>query len=203
MERKLVEYYNNSNVSNDVLDRMKNIALLRYNAEDGDVTSNIIKSLESVCYGIFDTDLVNIVLGEDWFLIYVSDCDDVVFEAWVASDTVDNKLDQSMEMYKEFKKILLANSDKNFFASMKKTTSYNFYRKMLDMGYVEEFDEISSFAYYTPFEIVEEIMMNCGSLDCYLKSGSDECGFNEKAKEYVFCDVEFGVTDKFVKKYKK
>ena len=108
---------------------MKNIALLRYNTEDGDVTSNIIKSLESVCYGIFDTDLVNIVLGEDWFLIYVSDCDDVVFEAWVASDTVDNKLEQSMEMYKEFKKILLANSDKNFFASMKKTTSYNFYRK--------------------------------------------------------------------------
>ena len=27
--------------------------------------------------------------------------------------------------------------------------------------------------------------------------------FIEKAKEYVFCDVEFGVTDKFVKKYKK
>lgn len=206
MQRRIVDYYNNSNISNEVLDRMKNIALLRCDKnDDSDIICNIVQSLDSVCYGIYDTELVNIVLGEDWFLVYVSDCDEVIFEAWVARNDIDNKFLQSVEMFREFKKILLDNSDKIFFASMKKTTSYSFYEKLLKMDYVEEFDEMVTFAFYTPPEIIEDISMKCGSIDCYLNSGCTDvdCDFNENAMGYLFCDIEFGVTEKFVKKYKK
>lgn len=45
---------------------MKNIALLRNDDFDtSGVIRNILSSLESVCYGVYDSELVNIVLVED------------------------------------------------------------------------------------------------------------------------------------------
>lgn len=204
MQQRCIEYYNNFTVTDEVIDRMKNIVLLRNDDRDtSGVTRNIIGSLESVCCGVYDSELVNIVLGEDWFLIYVSDSEEIIIEAWVSNDSREEIFIQAMEMYTEFKNVLLANENKLFNSYMKKTTSYNFFRKMLENGFLEVFSEEMDLASYTPFSVIEPLLMKYGSVPEFIKLKEDNTDVEPEVDKYLFCDVEFGVTDKFVKKYKK
>lgn len=204
MQQRCIEYYNNFTVTDEVIDRMKNIVLLRNDDRDtSGVTRNIIGSLESVCCGVYDSELVNIVLGEDWFLIYVSDSEEIIIEAWVSNDSRGEVFIQTMEMYTEFKNVLLANENKLFNSYMKKTTSYNFFKKMLEKGFLEVFSEEMDLASYTPFSVIEPLLMKYGSVPEFIRLKEDYVDVEPEVDKYLFCDVEFGVTDKFVKKYKK
>ena len=204
MQRRSVEYYNNFTVTDEVIARIKNIALLRNDDFDtSGVTRNILGSIESVCFGVYDRELVNIILGEDWFLIYVSEQDEIIIEAWVYNDSRGEVFIQSMEMYTEFKNVLLANENKLFNSYMKKTTSYNFFKKMLEKGFLEVFSEETDLASYTPFSVIEPLLMKYGSVPEFIKLKEDNVDVEPEVDKYLFCDVEFGVTDKFVKKYKK
>lgn len=204
MQRRSVEYYNNFTVTDEVIARIKNIALLRNDDFDtSGVTRNILGSIESVCFGGYDSELVNIILGEDWFLIYVSDQDEIIIEAWVSNDSRGEVFIQSMEMYTEFKNVLLANENKLFNSYMKKTTSYNFFKKMLEKGFLEVFSEETDLASYTPFSVIEPLLMKYGSVPEFIRLKEDNVDVEPEVDKYLFCDVEFGVTDKFVKKYKK
>ena len=204
MQRRSVEYYNNFTVTDEVIARIKNIALLRNDDFDtSGVTRNILGSIESVCFGVYDRELVNIILGEDWFLIYVSEQDEIIIEAWVSNDSRGEVFILSMEMYTEFKNVLLANENKLFNSYMKKTTSYNFFKKMLEKGFLEVFSEETDLASYTPFSVIEPLLMKYGSVPEFIKLKEDNVDVEPEVDKYLFCDVEFGVTDKFVKKYKK
>ena len=204
MQQRCIEYYNNFTVTDEVIARIKNIALLRNDDFDtSGVTRNILGSIESVCSGVYDSELVNIILGEDWFLIYVSEQDEIIIEAWVSNDSRGEVFIQSMEMYTEFKNVLLANENKLFNSYMKKTTSYNFFKKMLEKGFLEVFSEETDLASYTPFSVIEPLLMKYGSVPEFIKLKEDNVDVEPEVDKYLFCDVEFGVTDKFVKKYKK
>lgn len=183
---------------------MKNIALLRNDDRDtSGVVRNIVGSLESVCCGVYDSELVNIILGEDWFLVYVSDSEEVIIEAWVSNDSRGEVFIQAMEMCREFKNVLLANENKLFNSYMKKTTSYNFFKKMLEKGFLEVFSEEMDLASYTPFSVIEPLLMKYGSVPEFIRLKEDNTDIEPEVDKFLFCDVEFGVTDKFVKKYKK
>lgn len=204
MQQRCIEYYNNFTVTDEVIARMKNIALLRNDDRDtSGVVRNIVGSLESVCCGVYDSELVNIILGEDWFLVYVSDSEEVIIEAWVSNDSRGEVFIQAMEMCREFKNVLLANENKLFNSYMKKTTSYNFFKKMLEKGFLEVFSEEMDLASYTPFSVIEPLLMKYGSVPEFIRLKEDNTDIEPEVDKFLFCDVEFGVTDKFVKKYKK
>ena len=45
--------------------------------------------------------------------------------------------------------------------------------------------------------------MKYGSIPEFIRLKEDNVDVEPEVDKYLFCDVEFGVTDKFVKKYKK
>lgn len=74
---------------------------------------------------------------------------------------------------------------------------------MVEKKFLEVFSEEMELASYTPFNVIEPLLMKYGSVPEFIKLKEDTVDIEPEVDKNLFCDVEFGVTDKFVKKYKK
>lgn len=81
---------------------------------------------------------ISLVIGEDWFLLYAFDGDNVWILDWASINNKETKVSQSLEMYSFFKILFKEFYDKQFCACMKEETSYPFYLKLLNDGYILE-----------------------------------------------------------------
>lgn len=87
-------------------------------------------------YGKYSGDIF-ITLGEDWYFIYRNNSGYIVIEEWGALRDTSEKIAQSVEMYNAFWQLFINNYDKKIKASLLQDTSYPFYLKLKENGYIK------------------------------------------------------------------
>ena len=207
LERK-VNYYDGENISDEIISKAKRIVS---SSDNGWIFSwdEDVETLDDLCFMHRSyPDEERIILGEDWVISYSDsvDEDEVYIAQWACCET-DNKFLQSVEMMKALKGILLDSEGRKISCGMRHDTSYGFYESLLKRGYLEEFSgSIDVDEYLCKSRklksIVSDILSRYDSLDDYfLENGYDE--FPKRFHKLIFHEVTFGVTDKFVKQYKR
>lgn len=205
--RKKVEYYDGRKITKDALKRVCFID--KKSIEEGitQFSMDENKSLKEMSHS-HETKpkYEHLILGEDWYVFYKNTLDDqIVITDWVSINKVENKFEQTMEMFNAIKQILLKYMDTNFNAMLRHSTSYPFYKKFLDAGYLEELIDILDFDDYLPRleEINEEILDQYDGIEEYLSDPNREKYEKDHIEDYIYHEVTFNVSDKFKTRYKK
>jgi DNA-binding Xre family transcriptional regulator len=147
---------------------------------------------------------MNIILGEDWYIAYTINDSAIEITEWINVPREQDVLAQTTEMSKAMISILLLGEGKEIYATMRHHTSYKFYLKLKQLDYVEELSWWSQMEEERPLEldrIVEILKEKYDDLNEYFSDENRE-HFPEYA-EYIFHDITFTVTDKFIQRYKK
>ena len=205
--RSKVEYYSGNKITNKVLKRINLIDLKRIQEGITKFSMGRIKSLKSLCKSHETTpENEHIILGEDWYIIY-TDISDIEIEIkdWVAIHSVESKFSQTMEMFNALKHILLEHENHIIYSTLRHSTSYQFYKKLLNEGYIEAGDEIIDFDDCNPeLEIIkQEILSKYDSIEDYLLDESREKYERSSIEDYIYHDVSFNITNSFKNRYKK
>lgn len=202
--RQEIKHYQGKEITKDIIIKLNQISIKKYNEGIYTTMYEQIDTLEELClWHNTSINEENVILGEDFYIIYANRIRNIEILEWVALNTGKNKLTQTIEMFNELKKILLLSKDKRIKANMKHTTSYPFYQLLLSRNY---FDEICDYPQIDFAELpngkktIKEILKKYKTLSNYLKSNTSE--FLE-LENYISHEAEFKITDKFIKKYQK
>lgn len=203
--RKKVEYYKGTEITDEVLKRVNLIELKRQREGLTTFTSENIDSLEELCYE-HDTKPAqeNIILGEDWYIIYTTFNKEIEIQEWLSIGNVKDKLIQTMEMFNAIKTILLDNKDKSIYATLRHSTSYKFYKLLLEKGYIKEFENRFDIADDIPEDlltIIENIPKKYNSIEEYIDTEKEDN--LEDLPDFIYHNVDFKVSDKFIERYNK
>lgn len=209
--RKSVKYYTGYEITDEVIERINLIEQERIQEGITDIITNEpIYTLKDLCrlHNTFPHE-ENIVLGEDWYIIYTKydqDTEEIQIHEWLDINNTENKLTQTMEMLTAMKKIFLQNKNAKIYATMRHSTSYKFYQILLTRGLVEEISNNPDIDEELPSDI--EIILNnlqskYNSLKEYLLNEDKEIIGNQKIKDYIYHSVNFKITDKFIRRYIK
>lgn len=208
--RESIKYYTGYEITDEVIRKINIIELKRIKEGITYIKPVPIETLKDLCriHGTFP-DEENIILGEDWYIIYSkydNDSSEIEINEWLAIKNVKNKLVQTMEMFNAMKKILLQNPNAKIYATMRHSTSYKFYKTLLTRNYFEEIfdrpdidDELSE----EQQMIKEELKNKYQSLEEYLQYSEKENKTNQSFDDFIHHYIIFKITDKFVKRYKK
>lgn len=205
--RKQVEYYNGKEINRKVLNRINLIDLKRIKEGITQFSMERVKSLKKICKEHeTDPEDEHVILGEDWYIVYTNISDmEIEIKDWVAINNVENKLNQTMEMFNALKKILLEHENCNIYGMLRHSTSYPFYKKLLDEGYIEESVDIIDFDDYLPKleEIKQKILTDYDSIEDYLADPNRDRYEGSAMEDYIYHEVSFNVTESFKNRYKK
>lgn len=196
--KRNVKTFKASEITEKQINQIKKIATSRYSKNiyhtyfEWMNMNTIKKSLRKHDY---------VALGEDWFLFYLVSDNEVQFCEWVAADNKENKTKQTLEMLSTFRKILIENKSKKFSAGCRHDTSYPFYQKLLEKGYIKQHSNIIDIDYCTAPPLVQHIADSPRVLRDFL--AIKEIQENPNYLKYFLHQVNFTVTDKFVAKYSK
>lgn len=203
MGRK-VEVLKGSEITTENIDKLRQISFNRYDKAIYDSTYWGIENVSDLsCLMEVNIDDITLVFGEDWFLIYLDIDNEITFAEWVAIEDRHIGISQSIEMFRVIKEILLNNRDKKFTAEMRHDTSYQIYSLMQRRGYFSEISHKVSFTNCAGFapERLKELEDDYSDLDTFLES--EEAKEHPEYLKFILHDLDFAVTDKFVKKYSK
>lgn len=205
--RGKVEYYDGREITKKELERVNLIELK--SIEEGITIFEMesIKTLTELSYS-HKTKSKNehLILGEDWYISYTTISDsEIEINDWISINKVKNKFEQTMEMFNAIKQILVTHSDKHISAIFRHSTSYPFYKKFLDEGYLEELLDNVEFDDYLPTveEIFEKILEQYDSIEKYLSDPNREKFEKEHIEDFIYHEVIFQVSQKFKNRYKK
>lgn len=207
MMRKAIEYYKGYEINEEVIKRINSIEQIRINEGLTSITPEPISTLEDLC-AIHDTlpEEENIILGQDWYIIYTKINYEIEINEWLAIGDVQNKLTQTIEMLNALKIVLLKSGNTKVYATMRHSTSYKFYRSLLSRGYLEEISDIANIEDNLP-EDLEQIKNNLKrkyeSLEEYLSNSNKENLENTDFDDFIYHFIIFKTTDKFRKRYKR
>lgn len=148
-----------------------------------------------LCLAFYDG--CKILLGEDWFLIYEEKEFEVYLLDWFALDN-GNVFERSREMMDALVKIMLANFNKRFMASLKHTTSYRLYQYFINKGYIMETDSYV-WIQQSHLESLEDQRYLEQNIGACFEDGSPY----QKYADYCFHEVDFITTPKFMEKFGK
>jgi len=201
--REKVKHYQGTEITPEVIRKMNLIELNRQREGLTTFTIENIDNLEELCnYHDTKPEQENIILGEDWYLMYTTYNDELEIQEWVSINNVKDKLVQTMEMFSWIKKILLENKDKTIYSTLRHSTSYNFYKLFLEKGYIDEIYKSIDIADDIPKDLLSLIEnRDNSSLEEYLDIEKEEI-LND-LPDFIFHNVEFLVTDKFIEKHNK
>lgn len=200
-----INHYVGYEITNEIIDRINLMAMSRYDEGVFSVLYEGVDTLDRLCswHGSVP-DEENVVMGEDWVIVYVKRDNELELVEWLDVDMSNDKFLQTMEMFNAMKKILLDNSGLKLVADMRHDTSYQFYKMMHKKGYLETKKEVIGCEESAPGDVLDyadKIIEEYGSYDAYfdgdLRDVRDDYG------RYFYHSLTFGVTDKFVKKYSK
>lgn len=206
--REPVKYYNGFEITEDVIRKINLIELKRVQEEITIFYSEPIETIHDLCllHGTFPKE-ENVFLGQDWYIIYSQyDNNDIEINEWVAVGNVENKLNQTIEMMNAMKKIFLSSKDAKIFATMRHSTSYQFYQSLLSKGYLKEISNRSDIEEFLPEDLLnikEKLKSKYQNLDDYLQNSKQENLDKTHFNDYIHHLIIFTPTDKFVKKYQK
>lgn len=137
--------YNGNEINLDIVNKYREICCSRY---DSAIYEKYFKNLKSVddfynLYGplVNSKEDLHLLLGEDWFILYIESTIYIEVLEWVAVNNVDNKLVQIKEMLTAIRNMLLTKVDntdvqKIIMADLRHDSSYKLYQKALDKGYI-------------------------------------------------------------------
>lgn len=205
--RNTIEYYKGYEINEEVIKRINSIEQIRINEGLTSITPEQISTLEDLC-AIHDTlpEEENIVLGQDWYIIYTKINYEIEINEWLAIGNVQNKLTQTIEMLNALKIVLLKSGNTKVYATMRHSTSYKFYQSLLSRGYLEEISDIANIEDNLP-EDLEQIKNNLKrkykSLEEYLSNSNKENLENTDFDDFIYHFIIFKTTDKFKKRYKR
>lgn len=205
--RKKVEYYTGNKITPKVLHRINLIDLKRIKEGITKFTIGRVKTLKSLCkQHETNPDCEHIILGEDWYIVYTNISDDEIdIKDWVAIHNVENKFVQTIEMFNALKQLLIKHSNCNIYSTLRHSTSYQFYKKLLDEGYIDVGFDIIDFDDCTEElkQIKSKILSEYDSLYAYLEDENRERYESDSIEDYIYHDVSFNITNEFINKYKK
>lgn len=201
--REKVKHYQGNEITSEVIRKMNLIELTRQ--REGLTTFSIenINNLLELCnYHDTDPEQENIIIGEDWYLMYTIYNGELEIQEWISINNVKDKLVQSMEMFNSIKKVLLENKESIVYSTLRHSTSYQFYKLLLEKKYINEIDKNTDVSDDIPEDLLSLIEnRGNGSLEEYLDTENDEV--LDDLPDFVFHNVEFMVSDKFVDRYNK
>lgn len=205
--RKKVEYHKGTDLTKEILKRIHLIDAKRIQEGTTQFNMEECRTAEELCE-IYETtpEATNIILGEDWYIIYayISE-EEIDIKDWVAIDKVENKFTQTMEMFSALKKILLAHKDYDIYSMLRHSTSYPFYQKLVNEGYVEEgYDMVDLDESSEELEVIkQEILDEYDSIEDYLSDEKRERYEGTHLDDNIYHNVVFNTTEKFNNKYKR
>lgn len=204
--RRKVEHYNGKTITRRVLKRINLIDLKIIQEGITEFEISKLKSVKSL-YKAHQTTpgKEHIIMGEDWYIVYTEISEyEMEIKDWMAINKVKNKLTQTMEMYSALKQILLEYKDYTISALIRHSTSYPFYKKLLDTGYIEEICDLITIYEDTDEieQIKQEIFSKYDSYEEYLQDESRNKYESASLDDYILHELSFIVTNAFVKKYK-
>ena len=205
--RRKIEHYTGYEINKEVMERINLIALKRYREGRYSLLYDGVNTLEELCYWNDSIpEQTNVILGEDWFIVYTNTEKYIEVNEWLAVDTVPNKLEQTMEMFNVLKNILLSSEDKRLIASMKHNTSYKFYASLLKRGFLQEYEDYIGIEPEMPSDVKKvrvELENKYGFIEDFLKDENRDKEQEEVMEDYIYHDVLFEITDKFKNRYKR
>lgn len=168
---------------------IKTIAVNRYDKAIFDYYYKEISSLQDLAAKLgIEANNINLVLGDDWFIMY-EDIDGIVtFIEWIALEIKGRKLSQAVEMSNALNIILEQNKDKEFIASMRHDTSYQFYQKLLQKKYIIELFHSLSIDWAEPNNLSLD---DCEEIVKYFPN--NENLYDAEFLKFVFHNINFKV----------
>ena len=205
--RKKVEYYKGNKITKKVLKRIHLIDTKRIQEGTNQFDMEECRTLKELCE-TYETipKQIHLILGEDWYIVYTYLSEEEIdIKDWVAIDKVENKFTQTMEMFSALKKILLAHKNYDIYSMLRHSTSYPFYQKIVNNGYIEEgYDIVALDDSEEEIEAIkEQILDKYDSVEDYLRDESRERYEGTHIDDYIYHNVVFNTTDKFNNKYKR
>lgn len=134
MERS-VKTYSIEELNNEHVKRINTISRYAFQTDDEEFLSDVE---ELIFYYEKIPGTLFIMMGEDWYIIYDIFYDYIEIDEWAAILETKEKIVQSIEMYNAFEELFINNCDLKFKVSLLDNTSYPFYLKLKEKGYVEE-----------------------------------------------------------------
>jgi len=205
--RKKVEYYHGYEITPQVLKEIERIDSTRETEGTTEFNNTKVKNLQELCEVHNTTEeQEHIILGEDWYINYATISEEEIdIKDWVAIEKVENKFTQTIEMFNTLKKILLEYQHCDIYSMLRHSTSYPFYKKLMNEGYIDEGYDIIDFDDCLPKleEIKEKILTEYDSLEDYLSDENREKYEDSNIEDYIYHDVVFNMTEKFRDRYKK
>lgn len=203
--RKQPEHYWGAQINDYVIKRINEIAKLRYEPIIYDNDFSCVNNLDELC-NLDGTVLEekNIILGEDWFIIYNDLKYGILIQDWVAVDDLKDSLIRTSEMLSAIKNILLLSEGKRIYAWMRHDTSYQFYLRYLKHGYFEEFCNDCDVYNHIPDDIdviINKLIKKYITIEEYFADENRED--YKECEKYILHDVGFKLTKKFINRYKK
>jgi hypothetical protein len=200
-----IKHYKGIEITKELVSSKNLIAMRRYSEGYYSFLFEGIDTIDDICYWCdCNPEDLNLILGKDWYIMYVTRPNEIEITEWISTPREKNILEQTNEMLTSMISILLLSEGKEIFASMRHHTSYKFYEKLKRLGYVEELFIHSKMEMDIPLEldkIVHVLAEKYDSLDEYFADELRE-HFPEYG-EYIYHDVRFSITDKFIQRYKK
>lgn len=198
----MVKVFRGNEIDEDCIAKLKCISCRRYSKEIYQTYFSAIENVNDLAnlHNIrFDKEVL--VLGTDWFLCYTTSDYDVQFLEWVSVDN-ENRIKQATEIMNVLKNILIKNKGKMFHAIMRHATSYQIYLKILERGYFREIkhdcliDCAAPDLYYDKERMLMDVFNSIEDFLC-----SEECSNYSEYLKYILHQLNFVVTNKFLKKY--
>lgn len=203
--KKTIQHYTGYEITEGVVAKKNLIAMRRYSEGYYSFLFDDINSIEDIIkYLECPPEDLNIILGEDWYIAYTINDSEIEITEWINLPREKDIMSQTTEMLGAMIAILVQGENKEIYATMRHHTSYRFYQKLKQLGYVEELYWCSQMEEERPIEldrIVEVLKEKYDDLNEYFSDENRE-HFPEYA-EYIFHDITFTVTDKFIQRYKK
>ena len=205
--RKKVEHYQGKEITRKIIRQTEIIDLQRIKEGITQFSMGKVKTVKQLAkiHNSKPED-EHVILGEDWYLSYtiVSESE-MEIKDWIAIGNVENKFAQTMEMFNAFKQILLEYSHCNIYSILRHSTSYQFYKKLLDEGLIEEHVDVIDFDDYTPKleEIKQKIFYKYDSYEDYLSDENRERYEEYQIEDFIYHEVCFNTTKKFTNRYKR
>lgn len=198
-----VEYFNGDEITPDVIERFKRLAAERFSDEVFIDYFSYLYDVEGYAslHEVYPSDEY-MIFGEDWVFSYHISNKELILSDWIASANSSDKFAQSLEMYREIKKVLLEAPACFFSGYLRHTTSYPFYKSFIDRGYIEEFVDSLAIDVCSEEEY-ERIAAKVYSDDSSLADVVEGDRLTDSEKSCIYHDVTFELTKKFFKRYQK
>lgn len=200
-----INHYIGNQITEELINQKNLIAMRRYSEGYYSFLFDGINTIYDICFWTnCNPEDLNLILGKDWYIMYVVRPDEIEITEWISLPREKEIMSQTQEMLKSMISILLLSEGKELFASMRHHTSYKFYEKLKKLGFVEELFIHSKMEEDIPIElerIVHLLSEKYKNLDEYFADENRE-HFPEYS-EYVYHDIRFTITDKFIQRYKK